>query len=457
MTTNTYVPLATTTAAGGETSITFSSISAGYTDLVLSCSVTCSLTQTLYVRFNNDSTANYSSTYVYGTGSSAASGRMSSDSKILLGSVNAGMSSTNFSVVNASIQNYSSTATKKTILSRQSLASAEVNMSTGTWHNTSAITSMTIIPSSGSFGAGSTFSLYGIKAWAPEVTTKATGGYVSQDSTYWYHSFPFSGTFTPLQSLTADILIVAGGGGGGTDVAGGGGGGGLVYTSSSSLTTTAYAMTVGVGGAGATASNQFGSNGVNSSMSGSGFTTLTATGGGGGGSSSATIGRNGGSGGGGSMTGTGGSGSQGNSGGTGLLSDPYYHGGGGGGAGGVGASATTSLAGAGGLGSSTYSDWGLATNTGFFTGSSYTYAGGGGGGWLDNTGTTGSLSNRGIGNGGGGSGGVSKGSGTNIALSTPGAPNTGGGGGGGGWITGSNNIGYGASGGSGIIIVRYVK
>jgi hypothetical protein len=457
MTLNTYVPLATTTAAGGETSITFSSISSSYTDLILSCSVTCSLTQTLYIRFNGDIAGNYSSTYVYGTGTTSASGRMSNDSKILLGSVNNGMSSTNFSVVNASIQNYSSTSTKKTILSRQSLASAEVNMSTGTWHNTSAITSMTIIPSGGSFGAGSTFSLYGIKAWAPEATTKATGGYVFQDSTYWYHSFPFSGTFTPLQSLTAEVLLVAGGGGGGTDVAGGGGGGGIVYSSSSSLTTTAYAMTVGTGGAGATSSSAYGTNGGNSSMSGSGFTTLTAIGGGGGGSSSATVGRNGGSGGGGSMTGTGGTGSQGNNGGNGLLSDPYYHGGGGGGAGGVGASAVSTLAGAGGLGSSAYSSFGLATNTGFFTGSSYTYGGGGGGGWLDNTGVIGSLSNLGLGNGGGGSGGVSKGSGTNIALPTAGAQSTGGGGGGGGWITGASNIGLGAPGGSGIIIVRYVK
>jgi fibronectin-binding autotransporter adhesin len=457
MTTTTYIPLATTTAAGGETFITFSSISAGYTDLVLSCSVTCSSTQTLYVRFNGDSAGNYSSTYVYGTGGAAATGRFSSDSKILLGSVAVGMSSTTFSVVNASIQNYSSTATKKTILSRQSLASAEVNMSTGTWHNTSAITSMTIIPSSGSFGAGSTFSLYGIKAWAPEATAKATGGYVSQDSTYWYHSFPFSGTFTPLQSLTAETLVIAGGGGGGHDVAGAGGGGGLLYTASSSLTTTPYTMTVGTGGAGSVSSGAFGSNGANSSIAGSGFTTLTATGGGGGGSAGAAIGRNGGSGGGGAFSGTGGSGSQGNNGGSGYLLDPFYNGGGGGGAGGAGASATASLGGTGGLGSSTYSSWGLATNTGFFTGSAYTYAGGGGGGWLDNTGATGSPANLGRGNGGGGNGGVSKGGSTNISFPTPGAQSTGGGGGGGGWISAGAAMGNGAPGGSGIIIVRYVK
>lgn len=457
MTLNTHVPLATNTAAGGETSITFSSISSAYTDLVLLCSVTCSLTQTLYVRFNGDTGGNYSSTYVYGTGSGAASGRFSNDSKILLGSVNVGMSSTNFSVINASIQNYSGTATKKTILSRQSLASAEVNMSTGTWHNTSAINSLTIIPSAGSFGAGSTFSLYGVKAWAPESTPKATGGYVSQDSTYWYHAFPFSSTFTPLQSLTAEVLLVAGGGGGGHDVAGAGGGGGLLYTSSASLTTTPYTMTVGTGGAGATSSGAYGSNGVDSSMAGSGFATITATGGGGGGSAGAAVGRNGGSGGGGAFSGTGGTGSQGNNGGSGYYVDPFYNGGGGGGAGGAGASATASLGGTGGLGSSTYSAWGLATNTGFFTGSAYTYAGGGGGGWLDNTGATGSPSNRGLGNGGGGSGGVSKGSGTNIAFPTPGAQSTGGGGGGGGWITGGAAMGNGAAGGSGIIIVRYVK
>lgn len=442
MTLNTHVPLATNTAAGGETSITFSSISAGYTDLVLLCSVTCSSTQTLYVRFNGDSAGNYSSTYVYGTGSGAASGRFSNDSKILLGSVNVGMSSTNFSVINASIQNYSGTATKKTILSRQSLASAEVNMSTGTWHNTSAINSLTIIPSAGSFGAGSTFSLYGVKAWAPESTPKATGGYVTSDSTYWYHSFPFSGTFTPNQSLTCDYLVVAGGGGGGSvaNIAnggrGGGGAGGL-FAGSVALTATNYTVTIGAGGAGGAGGTE--SDGV--SGTNSQFAALTATGGGFGSKANTNAG-NGGSGGGAgawdtaTLAGTGTAG-QGNDGGigTGGTGSQTYSGGGGGGFGGAGTAAGSSTVGGnGGLGYSSS-----------ISGSSQFYAGGGGGG---------NYQDIRIPTGGSGVGGNGK----SFYVSTPpgnGATSTGSGGGGG--CGGHAGAFYGGHGGSGVVIVRYVK
>ena len=56
---------------------------------------------------------------------------------------------------------------------------------------------------------------------------KATGGTVTSDSTYWYHTFTSNGTFVPNQSLSVEYLIVAGGGGGGgTQLASGVGTGG---------------------------------------------------------------------------------------------------------------------------------------------------------------------------------------------------------------------------------------
>ena len=124
--------------------------------------------------------------------------------------------------------------------------------------------------------------LVGNTAFAP----KATGGTTAYADGFWYHTFTSSGTFTPLQNLTCDILVVSGGGGAGNGSAGAGGGGGaggLLGFTSQSVTTGAKTVTVGAGGAGAgTAASSPGGNGT-----GSQFASLTSpTGGGGGGSSS---------------------------------------------------------------------------------------------------------------------------------------------------------------------------
>ena len=63
--------------------------------------------------------------------------------------------------------NYSNTTTNKTVLARGNRASSGVVAQVGMWGNTSAITSITIDnvdSASANFVAGSTFTLYGIKA-----------------------------------------------------------------------------------------------------------------------------------------------------------------------------------------------------------------------------------------------------------------------------------------------------
>ena len=109
---------------------------------------------------------------------------------------------------------------------------------------------------------------------------KATGGTITSDASYWYHTFTGNGTFTPLQSLTADILVIAGGGGGGINqygntIGGGGGAGGLLYFSSQSLTATGYTCTIGGGGS----ANTTGAAGTNGSDSQFGALTLVKGGG----------------------------------------------------------------------------------------------------------------------------------------------------------------------------------
>ena len=100
-------------------------------------------------------------------------------------------------------------------------------------------------------------------------------------------NFSYAVTVLPIQ---IDYLVAAGGGGGGGSVdtngyAGGGGAGGLLTATSVTVTPgTAYTITVGGGGtAGPNYFSPYGGQGSNSSISGSGFTTVKSYGGGGGG------------------------------------------------------------------------------------------------------------------------------------------------------------------------------
>ena len=236
------------------------------------------------------------------------------------------------------------------------------------------------------------------------------------------------------QAVSIDFLVVAGGAGGGNDDGGGGGAGGYRTSTQSINPSTAITVTVGDGGAGSGGPSSTGADGSDSSISGTGVTTITSTGGGGGSTGGGQNARNGGSGGGGGGTtvpSAGGTGntpsttpSQGNSGGAGATS-PQRGGGGGGGAGEVGNTDGHSYGGDG------------TSNS--ITGSAVFYAGGGGGSTrVDGTPRPG-------GDGGGGGGGTD--SPQNPGLD--GTANTGGGGGGG----SGNTPQTGGDGGKGVVIL----
>jgi hypothetical protein len=156
---STYEPIATTTVSGSSTTaVTFSSIPSTYTDLVLIANATASSAgQGMNLTFNGDTGSNYSSTRLYGSGSSD---RQTSGTFInfALGSFDAGQ------LVLANIQNYSNSTTNKTMLLRQNTASAFVGALVGLWRNTAAINAITIQISGGNYVAGSTFTLYGVKS-----------------------------------------------------------------------------------------------------------------------------------------------------------------------------------------------------------------------------------------------------------------------------------------------------
>ena len=292
----------------------------------------------------------------------------------------------------------------------------------------------------------------------------ATGGTVTTCGNFKIHTFTGPGTFcvscagNPLGSNTVSYLVVAGGGGGGgANVGAGGGAGGFREGKSSSdcytasplnapaglpVTAQGYPITVGGGGAGKSGTPGCGTSGANSV-----FSTITSAGGGGGGGGG-NPGVAGGSGGGagecGSPSGTnvpGAAGNtppvsppQGNDGGAIGTTGRVTRGAGGGGAGGVGG--TGSANGNGGNGVTTS-----------INASPVTRAGGGGGGRF----TCGPQSPIGAGGPGGGGAGSPGAPGSGA---TDGTDNTGGGGGGSGFSPGGGNTPS-ASGGSGIVIIRY--
>ena len=439
---STYTPIASQTLTGSAASVTFSGVPQNFTDLILvtNADVT-SAGASINIRFNSDSGSNYSYTTMYGNGSTVASARGSNLTKSYIAAYVAPNTALEHTTI-THIQNYSNATTNKTFLSRSNRASASnspgAEALVGLWRNTSAINTIFLSPDSGSFDTGSTFNLYGIVSGS----AKATGGTVTTDGTYYYHTFTSSGIFTPSAALTADCLVVAGGGAGAWGNGGGGGAGGLTSALTQSLTAQNYSVIVGAGAARIT-------NGVDqqeASGSNSIFNSLTAIGGGGGAtfSNAGLTGVSGGSGGGGggrdgtpigiSNAGGGGTAGQGNAGGYGYRTSSINSGGGGGGAGAAGSNAPNNITGGnGGIGSNSFSTWASATSTGI---SGY-YAGGGGGG------------SNGGGAGTGGTGGGGAGGGGNPATGTAGTANTGGGGGGGG------GPGNGSNGGSGLVIIRY--
>jgi hypothetical protein len=160
----TYEPIETKTIGTAVASVTFSSIPATYTDLVLVMSGTTSSggADSSSIQFNGDTTTNYSWTNVQGSGTSTASGGQSNYSAFGGGLV----SSSEVTNTIYQVFNYTNTTTFKTILSKGNIAGTLVRASVGLWRKTpEAITSITLKNDSAqNFSIGYTFTLYGVKA-----------------------------------------------------------------------------------------------------------------------------------------------------------------------------------------------------------------------------------------------------------------------------------------------------
>lgn len=161
----TYEKIATTTLGSNAASVTFSSISSTYTDLILVMSYFSNASEYPMLQFNGDTATNYSFTEIYGNGSSAASVRQSNVSGIWVGyGAYSPAGTTNPGTIIVNIQNYSNASTFKSTISRSN-SSQGVEATAGIWRSTSAITSIVIKHQTATtYATGSMFTLYGIKA-----------------------------------------------------------------------------------------------------------------------------------------------------------------------------------------------------------------------------------------------------------------------------------------------------
>lgn len=159
---STYSTIATAQGTGSSGTVTFSSIPSTYTDLVLVSNLEPSASANLIYQYNGNSSSIYSDTTMYGDGTSKGSYRRSSQT---LHYISYFPSSGQRLTVISHFQSYSNTNIFKSILTRASNASFELNEVVGLWSSTSAINSISIfLNNSANFTSSSTFTLYGIAA-----------------------------------------------------------------------------------------------------------------------------------------------------------------------------------------------------------------------------------------------------------------------------------------------------
>lgn len=156
---------------GSSSTITFSSIPSTYKHLQIRCLVSTNAATTdssASLRFNGDTSSNYTNHWLYGDGTSRSSSGNASQNKIQVAAYYTGASySTDIhgaSIID--IHDYSLTSKNKTVKGFNGWdanSAGYVNLISGLWMSTSAISSITLFDTSGyNFSSTSTFALYGI-------------------------------------------------------------------------------------------------------------------------------------------------------------------------------------------------------------------------------------------------------------------------------------------------------
>jgi len=163
----TYEKIQSQTLSSTQSAIQFLSISTAYTDLILVWAYKAASTNqpTLRVTVNGNSSG-YSTTQLYGNGSTVASTRNTSASFWSIARVSGTPSTTAATAtIIMNFPNYSNTSYYKSILARTASTDSGVELDCGVWQNSAAINQIDVdAATSNDFGSGSVITLYGIAA-----------------------------------------------------------------------------------------------------------------------------------------------------------------------------------------------------------------------------------------------------------------------------------------------------
>lgn len=168
-----YDALATTTLSSTTSSITFNGIPDGYKHLQIRARYRATSGAgdgTTVLRFNDDSSASYSShrIYGYGSGNGGSDNTVSGTSAAIGHSMGATPELQSFCGMVTDVLDYSNVSKNKTI---RSLTGTEMNSSgtgaiffnSSAWYNLSRVQSITITTNQTAFATYSSFALYGVR------------------------------------------------------------------------------------------------------------------------------------------------------------------------------------------------------------------------------------------------------------------------------------------------------
>jgi uncharacterized protein YgiM (DUF1202 family) len=164
---NTYTLIEAKTLGSAVSSVTFSAIPSTYTDILLKVSVRSTTTNDWVGLYFNGSTADVSGRIIQGTGSSVSSSTSNPAIQAILSDSSSFTAST-FGNAEVYIPNYTSNNAKSfsiDTVTENNAATAYMQLLAGLWNpaTQAAITSITLVASSGDMAINSTFYLYGIK------------------------------------------------------------------------------------------------------------------------------------------------------------------------------------------------------------------------------------------------------------------------------------------------------
>ena len=157
-----------TVGSGGAANIEFTSISGSYQHLqIRMITTTANDAQSIYYQFNSDTGSNYVAHALTGDGATARGRAVAAAARGIAFGYETGTDTTYQAGIVIDILDYASTSKNKTVRAlggQDSNGSGEVNIFSGLWMSTSAITSVKLYAASGNLKEHTTAALYGIKA-----------------------------------------------------------------------------------------------------------------------------------------------------------------------------------------------------------------------------------------------------------------------------------------------------